>query len=277
MTERSEPREDSSPHRGPLDDFTEPESEHRLYGDSLDPATFVELNTTQPLKILQLREDPELIVRLDRPYYFRGEQERATEEERMSRQYAAFRQSVEFLHRHYGISSPGIVVAYEPVDAHEGRAYTASNRVHGKYFAYEHLEGKEHPEYQLEQIPESVTANAFNCLLRYYEDVVDDKVVPFLADLRLGNLMYGRLQGDSEDHLYAYDLEEYYLVDQTTRGYSGVLNTINQFRAQSSLQNDLREMKQAYGHDFPEFTERLARLQEKAKARDAARTRERSR
>jgi hypothetical protein len=178
--------------------------------------------------------------------------------DRVIKRYSDHAAAVRVLHNDFGISSPNYTVSFEQGLNEQGkktiRAWAGVSRVHGTYFALEHLEDYEHVTWQLEKIPEEVTVATMGKLLNYYEAVLEDKVTHYITDLRLGNLAYGRLQGDYKDEVYLFDIEDYRFADTYRNGYYSAYQTVLGFY------HEFRAMQEAYGHEFPELEERFSVL-----------------
>jgi hypothetical protein len=247
-----------------------------IYGDPLERAVFqgraVLTGTFDGLyygpRITQSETDPELIVHRDRRrlLFMEGEDDEAfiARKDKLSERYAKHVAAVRELHNEYGIHSPGYIVSFEGGTAVEDsdtpqlEVYVATNRVHGTYFAREHLEDADHPVWQLDQIPEEVTISAMSKIFTYYEAVADGKVSHYLDDIRLPNLIHGRLQGDHEDHLYVFDMEDHRFVDyEPGKSHSSLVDLFVNFSPTLWL------IQQAYKNEFPELMEHYGRVYQK--------------
>jgi hypothetical protein len=184
---------------------------------------------------------------------------------RYSRHALAVRQ----LDAEFGIRSPSYIVSFEDTTALDDEdrpnvtAYVATNRIHGVYFTREHLAGLAH-SYQLDQIPETVAVTAAERILAYFQAAFNDRVPHVWNDLRFGNLMYGRLQGDYEDDIYSFDLQDGDFYDVSTHGYHNIIGA-----ADNSLVG-LKEMTRAYGHNFAELKDACYKLRHDAHVKHGA-------
>ena len=248
--------------------------EPTMYGSALEMAKFGDYQIREGHMVKQLRDDPELVVRLDaHPLFFGDETERLLEEDRARGHYEGFIRAIRLLHNDYGLHSPNMIVALEQVDSHTKQAYLGMSKIHGSYFRLEHLNTEaSFMPYQLDQVPRDVTVIAFDSVLRYYEDVTSDKVgADYIGDLRLGNLMYGRQQGDHEDYVYMIDFHSSAFLEKSEDGYNGILHSIqSSARGGPKLLTDLAVMKEHYGEQFADFQERLDRVQIVAAAKHQA-------
>lgn len=234
-----------------------------MYGDPLEPAVFqdssVQRNDLQQV-IYQSVADPELIVKEEPGVYIGDEVPEDLEDffDRVLKRYSDHANAIRVLHNDFGISSPNYIVSFEQSHDEQGKKTIKTragvSRVHGTYFALEHLEGHEHPTWQLEKIPEQVTAATMGNILNYYEAVLEDRVTHYITDLRLGNLAYGRLLGDYKDEVYLFDIEDYRFSDTFRNGY------YNAYQAVVGFRYELLAMQEAYGHGFPELEERYTVL-----------------
>ena len=226
----------------------------------IEPAWFQGVPTALP-ELFQLIEDPELIIRAQRmlPRNFSSSDHLGLVGTKLHEQGGVIRT----LHNDYSINSPGFIVLGQ-VKPDQPYVYTATQRVHGSYFTTEQLTGLPQGEYQLDKIPEKVTVKAFDSIVSYYEDVVAGKTGPlYLADVRLGNLIYGGLKGD-DDHqagIYLFDFENQHFFDISLNEYWPIRQSVDRdFHQPFSLYNDLQAMQQIYGKEFAEFGERLRHL-----------------
>lgn len=233
-----------------------------LYGEPLERAVFQSrlVIESDPM-IMQHSADPELIVRRNHLIKRKDVSSDEAMEIELTRHldlYAKRAKAVQELDSQYGIRSPSYIVGLEDTTKITGdKSYTfymATNRIHGIYFALENLRGIKSPTWQLDQIPEGITVAALEKILTYFEAIRDDKVHFYLRDLRLGNLMYGHLQGDDQNDIYAFDLESNEFMDAHERGYLEIMHTA---RGRSA---DLAAMQRAYGHGFSDIKIRIAKI-----------------
>lgn len=211
--------------------------------------------------------DPELIVRFDGGTSLNNTPEAiAAHQAKLRETFAKNIQALRVLHNQFGISIPNYVVSFEDpriANPQASKEYqyrmrdvmTGMSRVHGVQFFSEHIDGYEHGVSQLNQIPERVTVATMDKLLNYYEAVIAGKVPRYLADQRLGNMVYGRLKDDYRDDVYIIDAEqERYIFDAVEDGMNPAFDTIVRYG------EDLADMSAAYGKAYPALARRILEL-----------------
>ncbi len=243
-------------------------AEITIYGEPVNSAKFGRFTIDPENYYQELVADPELVVR---QYSLPFAADNKVAEGYVIEDFRSQASTVKNLQSSYDIFSVNPVLLYESIGRGGIQAYQATTKIHGQYFTHEYLKKEHHGAWQLNAIPEAITIKAFDGILRYYEDVTDDIVGDYQADIRLGNLIYGRPQGDYKDHIYLFDLGLLHFAKKYVDGFSGVIFTVNSTRG-GNLTNDLRAMQSIYGKNFDDFQQRLSDLAIRAQAKQEAYT-----
>jgi hypothetical protein len=159
----------------------------------------------------------------------------------------------------YGLHTPGLSMARE--------IYTVNNTVivdgpdkqrERLYFVTPRVVGISFLD-RLSEVPETTATKAFSSIMRYHEDLLRYDSV-HLHDVRLSQLIYGKIPNDTEDRVYFVDIEPHYdLIDESIRQKSSAISDYAVFVAQFFIE-DIDELEAAFGKRFTGLRQQLGRL-----------------
>ncbi|HUC86711.1 MAG TPA: hypothetical protein VMR75_00080 [Candidatus Saccharimonadales bacterium] len=157
----------------------------------------------------------------------------------------------------YGINIPGIGNARQldngprhDIDNFQWETlYTVTRRVEGKNL-----------HENMTEIPAPVVLQTIEGMLRYYEDRLEDTSEdPYITDLGLGQMLYGKAPGDTQNSVYFIDLE----LDQLDRR-KDILNFDN---AIDKIERDIAKAEQIYHQDLDGYRQRLEQIEKEVRSR----------
>ena len=191
--------------------------------------------------IYTLPSHPELIVRpANHRYELRRQDARIAQTQLLT-------EGLLRLDTDYGLSTPGLGLAREIIDD-QVQLFLVTPRVEGFSFTN-----------QMSEVPETAATTAFASMLRYHQDFLHKDGV-YLDDVRLPQLIYGRIEGDTESRVYFVDVEQQaYEVTRRERENSAGLQDHGSFTALVAARG-ISLLEASYNKEFTDLRKQTGQL-----------------